>query len=58
MARDIKPTPVIRGKDAVNFYKKLEANRYKKADKNTLLQIEQSVKFFNNSHKDNEYSEI
>jgi len=54
MARDIKPTPVIWGKDAVNFYKKLEENKHKKADKETLSRIEQSVKFFhliNNQHE-------
>lgn len=46
MARDIKPTPVIWGKDAANFYKKLAENRNKKADKETLLRIDRSVKFF------------
>ena len=46
MARDIKPTPVIWGKDAVNFYKKLEENKHKKADKETLARIERSVKSF------------
>ncbi len=51
MARDIKPTPVIWGKDAVNFYKKLEENRYKKADKEMLSRIEKSVQFFHIDHK-------
>ncbi len=47
MARDIKPTPVIwDNKDAANFYKKLEENRHKKADKETLSRIERSVRFF------------
>jgi hypothetical protein len=46
MAREIKTTPVIRGKDAVNFYRKLDENRNKKADRETLLRIEQSVHFF------------
>jgi len=51
MARDIKPTPVIWGKDAVKFFKKMEENRHKKADKETLLRIEQSVKFFQFNHQ-------
>ena len=46
MARDIKPTPVIWGKDAVNIYKKIEENRHKKADKEILSRIDRSVKFF------------
>jgi hypothetical protein len=39
MAQDIKPTPVIRGKDAINFAKKLEDNKTKKVDKEILLTI-------------------
>jgi hypothetical protein len=46
MARDIKTTPLIKGKDAVNFYKKLEESNTKKVDMATLHRIEQSVKFF------------
>ncbi len=42
MARDIKTTPIIRGKDAVNFYKKLEENKNKKIDTVTMLRIEQN----------------
>ncbi|GHS96641.1 hypothetical protein FACS189421_02060 [Bacteroidia bacterium] len=53
MARDIKSTPVIRGKDAISFYKKLEENKYKKVDKDTLLRIEQSVEFFKSKSKYN-----
>jgi hypothetical protein len=52
MARDIKATPIIRGKDAVIFYKKLEENKSKKADKDTMLRIEQSVRFFKSAHKE------
>ena len=51
MARDIGPTPVVWGKDAANFYKKMEENRHKKADKEILSRIEQSVKFFQVNHK-------
>jgi len=47
MARDIMTTPVIKGRDAFDFYKKLDENRNKKADGDVLLRIEQSVNFFN-----------
>jgi hypothetical protein len=45
MAREIEVTPVIKGKDAVNFWKKLNENKNKKVDKSVLSRIEQSVKF-------------
>jgi hypothetical protein len=46
MARDIKTTPLIKGKDAIKFYQKLEESNNKKVDTATLHRIEQSVKFF------------
>jgi hypothetical protein len=46
MAREIKTTPVIRGKNALDFYKKLEANKNKKVEKSVLLRIRQSVDSF------------
>jgi len=45
MARDIKTTPVVRGQDAVRFYKELEASRNQVADKAVLERIEASVKY-------------
>lgn len=32
MAKPIKITPVLRGRDAINFYTKLEENKTKKVD--------------------------
>jgi hypothetical protein len=49
MAREIKTTPVIKGKDAQNFYHKLEANKNKKVDRTVMQRIEQSVLFFKSS---------
>jgi hypothetical protein len=46
MAREIKTTPVIRGKNALDFYSKLEANRNKKVEKSVLSRIRQSVDSF------------
>ena len=43
MARDIKTTPVVRGQDAIRFYKELEASRNQVADKVELERIEASV---------------
>ena len=45
MARDIKTTPVVRGKDAVRFFKELEENRNKVVDRSVLDRIEESVKY-------------
>ncbi|HEY8687642.1 MAG TPA: hypothetical protein VIM07_00290 [Chitinophagaceae bacterium] len=39
MAKPIKHTPVLKGKDATNFYTKIEENRYKKVDADYLLSI-------------------
>ena len=46
MAREIKATPIIRGKDAVVFFNKLEENKNKKVDREVLWAIEQSAKYF------------
>jgi len=43
MAKPIKNTPVLKGKDAVNFYTQLEASRDKKVDRATLLAIRESA---------------
>ena len=45
MARDIKTTPVVRGQDAVKFYKKLEEDRYKVVDVSVLKRIEESAQY-------------
>ena len=37
MAKPIKNTPVLKGKDAINFYAKIEENRSKKVDRATLI---------------------
>jgi hypothetical protein len=47
MAREIQATPIIKGQDAINFYRRLEENRYKKADTSTMQRIAQSVRFLN-----------
>jgi hypothetical protein len=43
MAKPIKNTPVLEGKDAVNFFTRLEANRDKKVDRTRLLAIRESA---------------
>jgi hypothetical protein len=43
MAKPIKNTPILKGKDAINFYAKLEENKSKKVDKATLLAIRESA---------------
>lgn len=39
MAKPIKNTPTLKGKDAINFYAKLEENRSKKVDRSYLMSI-------------------
>jgi hypothetical protein len=43
MAKPIKNTPVLEGKDAINFFKKLEENKDKKVDRARLLDIRESA---------------
>ena len=43
MAKPIKNTPVLKGKDALNFYTQLEAGRDKKIDRAMLLAIRDSA---------------
>jgi hypothetical protein len=43
MAKPIKNTPVLKGKDATNFYAKLEESKSKKVDRVTLLAIRESA---------------
>lgn len=44
MAKPIKNTPVLTGKDAVNFLNNLEQNKSKKVDKAYLLSIRENAK--------------
>jgi hypothetical protein len=44
MAKPIKITPVLKGTDAVNFFKKLDENKLKKVDNTYLLAIRNSAK--------------
>lgn len=44
MAKPIKITPVLKGEDAINFYKRLEANKEKKVSKEYLATIRESAK--------------
>ncbi len=39
MAKPIKNTPVLRGKEAINFYKSIDSNRDKKVSADTLNSI-------------------
>jgi hypothetical protein len=43
MAKPIKNTPVLEGKDAINFFTKLQKNKNKKVDRNYLLAIRESA---------------
>ena len=44
MSRPIKNTPVLKGKDAVNFFAALEKNKNKKIDRACLLAIRENAK--------------
>jgi hypothetical protein len=44
MAKPIKNTPVLEGKDAINFFSKLQENKDKKVDKAYLLSIREEAK--------------
>lgn len=44
MAKPIQSTPVLKGKDAVNFLRQIEENKNKKADKSLLEDIRNSAK--------------
>jgi len=46
MAKPIKNTPVLEGKDAINFFNKLEENRNKKVNKGLLSAIRESARQF------------
>lgn len=43
MAKPIKHTPVLKGRDARNFYIKMEENKDKKVDVNYLMSIRQEA---------------
>jgi len=44
VAKPIKNTPVLEGKDAINFFTKLEQNKDKKVDQVRLLAIRESAR--------------
>lgn len=43
MAKPIKHTPVLTGKNAVNFWNVIESNSHKKVDKSVLASIRQNA---------------
>lgn len=43
MAKPIKHTPVLTGKDAVNFWNVIENNSNKKVDESVLISIRQNA---------------
>ncbi|HTN06066.1 hypothetical protein [Agriterribacter sp.] len=43
MAKPIQTTPVLKGRDAVNFFAKLEENRNKRIDKKELSDIRKNA---------------
>lgn len=47
MPRPIKNTPVLKGKDAINFYAHLAANRDKKVDKERIEAVQKAARLFN-----------
>jgi len=46
MAKPIKITPILRGKDAVNFLNKLSVQNNKKVNKDRLLSIRKDAQRF------------
>lgn len=46
MAKPIKVTPVLKGKDAANFLKRVDENRAKKVSNDVLLDIREIAKEF------------
>jgi hypothetical protein len=48
MAKPIKNTPILKGKDAVAFFENLEKNKQKKVDIDYLLAIRNNAKEFQN----------
>jgi hypothetical protein len=51
MAKPIKNTPVLEGKDAINFFTKLDENRDKKVDRARLLAIRESAQQFRSIYR-------
>jgi len=47
MAKPIKNTPVLEGKDAINFFTKLQENKDKKVNRAHLLAIRESASQLN-----------
>jgi len=53
MAKPIKITPVLRGRDAMNFYSTLEQNKTKTVNKDFLASIKDAVDKFQANLKKN-----
>lgn len=47
MAKPIKVTPVLKGRDALKFYAHLDSNKNKKVDKETIAEIQKTAELFN-----------
>lgn len=43
MAKPIKQTPVVKGKDAINFFAKMESNKSKTIDIKTVMSIREDA---------------
>lgn len=43
MTRPIRVTPILKGKDAINFHKIIEANKHKKVDKQTYIAFKKNA---------------
>lgn len=44
MAKPIKNTPLLKGKEAINFYKAIDSNRNKKVSTETYMAIKADAK--------------
>ncbi|WP_416445333.1 hypothetical protein ACH3O9_06145 [Leeuwenhoekiella sp. A16] len=51
MAKPIKITPVLRGRDAINFYSHIEENKTKKVSKDFLSSVKLAAEKFQQSLK-------
>ncbi len=43
MAKPIKKTPILKGKDAINFHNLIESNKGKKVDKQTFTAFQKNA---------------
>lgn len=46
MAKPIKHTPILKGKDAINFYNEIDNNKNKKVDYSVVLSIQKDANIF------------